>query len=317
MGMSKRLICVLLAVVTLSYTPASRAEDDKTNTADAPKVKKPSDEKPKPAPKLYRYKSQKKVGAGDAQATVVMVEDMISGRSETLYATSAHVLTALNEFAAGAPIEVQTERQKGKPTIVSIAKANLAPGEELTNHYVLVAWDKQKRADGTPIMGVKLKKFGKEITLQVPLVKNKETDDWAAPWGVEHALGKVQPGGVVEAKIKPGKVPQLMDLMPYRPPDRGKFVEMTEREVNDAQCIAFKLAQSDGITLTISLPGKPGMNGTQKVTVPDPRLLAMVKKLKPDTEIEVLLTSDDNYILRDLRVLGGSTGKSEDSKAGQ
>src|SRR5688572_10282812 len=183
-----------LALGVLVAPPRSAVAEDEKPVPATPAAKSASKEKNKPAPKLYRFKSHKQTGAGDAQVTVVSVEDMLSGRSETLYASSAEVTSAVTALAAGAPIEVETKREKGRQTIVSLAPAQLAPGEELNNHYVLVEWDKQKQADGTPIMGVKLRKFGREITAMIPLVKNKETDDWAANWNVEHVLGKVQPG---------------------------------------------------------------------------------------------------------------------------
>jgi hypothetical protein len=270
---------------------------------------------PTGAPKLYRFKGEKKGGLGDGQAMVLMLEDIFTGKSESLFVPNndpasakvdplTSVAAAVKELTPGTLVDVRTERQKGRPMVVSLAKANLVPGEERPNMYVLVAWDKKKQADGKPIMAVKLKKFGREITLPVPLTKNAQTNDWAAPWGVEHALGKVQPGEVLEAKIKPGNPPVLQDLYLYRPPERGKFLEFTQVENgNDVTAAAFKLLQADGITVTVTLPGVEQMKGTTKVLMPDPKQLRAVQQIKPGSEIEMTLQPGDQYILREIKVL--------------
>lgn len=304
--MKTRFTCVVLASLLFIPAAALRAEDKK------PPTSKPA-EKSKSTSKLYRFKSQKTVGSGDGASMVLSVEDLITGKSDNVYVASANpekyeplpaVVDAIKNMPAGTPIEIATERQKGKPVAVAINKSPLAPGEDRPNVYVLVAWDKKKQADGKPLMAVKLKKFGREFTAMIPLVHNKETDDWAAPWGVEHTLSKVQPGEVLEATLTKSNPPMVKDMVLYRPPEQGKFVEFTEKEMDSgATAAAFKMLARDGITVTVTLPGPEKVVGGKKVLVPDAKQLHAVKSIKPDSEIEITLQPGDQYILREIKIL--------------
>ena len=263
-------------------------------------------EKDKPAAKLYRYKGQRVTGKGPSQLTTLLLEDPVSGKSSTaaLPKDDPAVTEAAKAFEAGAFVEVQTKRAEGRTVVASIAKADLLPGEERAGMYVLVDWDKQKQQDGKPMMGVKLRKFGREFLALVPLTRNKETDDWAAPWGVEHALDKVERGQVLEVVLLPGNPPLVKDMMLYRPPEQGTFVEFAQVENEQGQQVAaFKMLQGDGVTVTVTLPGVERRQGTTKYLQPDPRMLQAVRQIKPDSIVEITLQPGDRYILRDIRVV--------------
>ena len=301
-------------VACLSFCAAPvRAADEAMEapageTAAKGKAAAKSSEKKKPVAKLYRYKGQKTSGSGAAKSTVLLLEDLVSGRSASVYVPDddTTVTDAVKDLAPGTPIEVLTERQKGRPTAVGINKSPLVPGEDRPNVYVLVAWDKQKQPDGKPIMAVKLRKFGREFTAVVPLTYNRGTDDWAAPGKVEYTLGRVETGDVLEAVLetKPGADPIVRDLFVYRPPEQGKFVEFTQKEMNGgATAAAFTMLARDGVKVTVTLPGvERVVNGT-RVLAPDPGQLRKVRSIKPDSEIEIILVPGDEYILRDIKVL--------------
>jgi hypothetical protein len=336
---------------------------DKAAKSDKKAEKKPA------AAKLYRVKSKKEMTLEGKPVTSLSMEDLNSGRTETMYvpapaaapaaepeqkpaptepapepapaegtdpaaAPAAPPSTAefVKNLVAGTAVEVTTQREKGRTLIASISKANLAPGEERPNVYVLVGWDKKKTDDGKAVMGVKLKKFGKETMFMVPLTRDAHTKEWMAPWGVDDVVNKVSAGASVEAKVKPGNPPQLLDLVQYRPPERGTFVGLKETEVNGAVAAAFQFTAGDGITLTISLPGVEqsigkGKGGGQnygkkapappsdeptKILRPDPAMLEAVRRIKPGSEVEVMLQPGDSYILREIKVL--SKPSATDSK---
>jgi hypothetical protein len=172
------------------------------------------------------------------------------------------------------------------------------------------------------MMAVKLKKFGREFIAWIPLVKAKGSEDWAAPWGVEHALGKVRPGEVFEVHFQSGgksKTPLVKDMMLYRPPEQGKFLEFTQKEMDGgATAAAFKLLQSDGVTVTVTLPGVETVQDGTKVLMPDPKQLRAVKAVKPESIVEITLQPGDQYILRDIKVISPppSEGAAADAKKG-
>ena len=274
---------------------------------EAPATSKPAD-KTKPATKLYRYKGQKVAGAGgSAQSTVLLLEDLISGRSDNLHVAPEKpaVIDVVKDLAPGTPIEVLTERHKGRPVVVGINTSPLAPGEDRPNVYVLVDWDRKKQSDGKPIMAVKLRKFGREFIAVIPLTHNRQTDDWQPPGSVENTLGRVERGNVVEAVLKPGNPPVVRDLLIYRPPEQGKFIEFTQKELDGGTtAAAFTMLARDGVTVTVTLPGVPKVVNGTKVLAPDPNQLRKVQSIKPDSEIEITLMPGDRYILRDIKVLG-------------
>jgi hypothetical protein len=304
---------VLIAVLALALVAAPTFAEE-AGSKPAPAKEK---EKAKAPPKYYRYKGQKTTGKDDARTLMVMVEDLVSGKSDSLAVQNTDpasgkfdpvksVVDFLKDLPVDSAIELKTERVKGRPVVTEVMKASLAPGEEREHMYVLVDWDKKRVGQGgKPMMAVKLKKFGKEFVAMIPLVKSAGGDDWAAPWGVEHALGKVQPGEVLEVHFSGNsKTPLVKDMMLYRPPERGKFLEFTQKEMdNGATAAAFKLLQADGITVTVTLPGVEKMQGTTKVLMPDPKQLKAVQSIKPDSEIEMTLQPGDQYILRDIKVI--------------
>jgi hypothetical protein len=322
--MSRRFTCrcalMLAALFAFAFAPTLSFGEDKGSPLPATaKDKSAKAEKPKGPPKFYRYKGQKTTGKDDARTLMVLVEDIVSGKDESFAVQNTDpasgkfdpvkgVVDFIKELPVGTPIELRTERVKGKPFVTAVEPASLAPGEEREHMFVLVDWDKKRVGeDNKPMMAVKLKKFGREFIAWIPLIKSKGGDDWAAPWGVEHALGKVRPGEVFEVHFQSGgnsKTPLVKDMMLYRPPERGKFIEFTQIEMDGgATAAAFKLLQSDGVTVTVTLPGVEKMQGETKVLVPDPKQLRAVQKLKPDTEVEITLQPGDQYILRDIKVI--------------
>jgi hypothetical protein len=288
----------LIVLPALARAEEMKAEQEKPSTAPA--------EKSKQTARLYRFKSHRTTGKGDTASIILSLSDLVSGKTDTLYLATgdAALAEAVKKLSPGTPVEVLTERRNGRPTVVAVKDAPLAPGEDRPNVYVLVEWDKKKQVDGKPMMAVKLKKFGREFMAIIPLTHNRQSDDWAAPGTVEDTLNKVQPGGVLEADIKPGNPPVVRNMVLYRPPEQGKFLEFTQHEMQGGNtAAAFKMLARDGITVTVTLPGTAKVINGTKVLAPDPAQLRKVQAIKPDSEVEITLMPGDQYILRDIKVL--------------
>ncbi len=341
MSRSRFFVAGVLAGV-FACAVAVRAADKKTSSSKQPaqdEMAKPDDamsDKDKPASKdekaapakFYRFKGEKKGGGGDGQVMTLLVEDVFNGKSETFnvpnnepatgkYDPLTPVADAVKGFAPNDIIEVRTERQRGRTVAVEVSKADVTPGEDRPNGYVFLGWDRQKTGDGDKVMGLKLRKFGREIVAMVPLTKNSATGDWNPSGQVDYVLGRVQPGEAIEATFKPGKPPVLQEIFEYYPPERGKFIEFTQAQNGGVVTAAFKMT-SGNETLTISLPGVERQKGATKFLMPDAKQLQLIKRLKPDTEIEVYLRGRNDYILREIKVLAPpppAAGKTEARKS--
>src|SRR5687767_13610781 len=118
------------------FPAAARAEEM------APNAQKPATapaEKSKQTPKLYRFKGQRTSGSGEGQSVILSVQDLISGKSESLFLASGDpaLAEAVKNLAPGTAVDVVTERRKGRPTVVAVNMAPLVPGEDRPNVYVL------------------------------------------------------------------------------------------------------------------------------------------------------------------------------------
>jgi hypothetical protein len=210
---------------------------DSMDSMDGKSKSSAKSDKSEPETRVFRFKGEKKGSLGEAQATILSLEDMLTGKSENIpvantdpktFGPVAAVADAMKEISAGDLVEVRTERQKGKAVAVSLAKAKLAKGEDRPKGYVYVGWDRKKDKDGKTVMGLKLKKFGREVVVMVPLKLDTNTGNWNPPGMVDYVLNRVQPGEAVEADIKPGNPPTLEKLWEYYRPERGKFLGLTE-----------------------------------------------------------------------------------------
>jgi hypothetical protein len=305
----------IIPLALIAPAPAFAQEMQKPSESGSGK----STEKEADAPKLYRFKAAKKGSLGSGPATVLVVEDMITLKPENLYVVGddSSIKEAMSELEAGTPIEVKIERQKGKPVIKSLEKAKLVRGEERPDGFVFVGWDRKKAADGKMTMGIKLRKFGREVMAQIPLTQNRSTGDWNPSGRVDYVLGRVKEGDAVMAEITPGRPPILKDISEYYPPERGKFIALAEKEDNDVVSAAIKMTAGDGTELTIALPGVEQVRGKKRVRMPDAKLLEIVRRLKPDTEIEVQLRGQNDYTLHDINVVATPPDtKKKPSKAG-
>ena len=228
-----------------SMSPGGDAMDAKGKSGPAAKPAKSSAET-----RVFRFKGEKKASFGEAPALALVLEDALTGKSETIYVPNAdpakygpvaEVADAMKEIKPGDLVEVRTDRQKGKTIATSLAKAEFVAGEDRPKGYVFVGWDRKKNAKGETEMALRLKKFGKEAIVMVPLTLDRDTGDWNPSRDVDYVLGRVQPGEAVEADIKPGKPPVLDKIYEYYRPERGKFIGLGEMDFNGYTALAVEM----------------------------------------------------------------------------
>lgn len=268
-----------------------------------------------PQAKIYFLKSQKKAKLNGAEVLSLVLQDVFTGKSETMFVPNSDpkgreydplpdVAAVVEALEDGAPVEVKAVKEKGKWMVSSLAKADVQPGEELPTGYVYVATEEKEDRGGNKTVLVTLRKFGREIKVKVPMWKNDEYKDanWEPDPKIDYELRRLQAGEVVEAQIKKGRPPEIVELYRFYPPERGKFVKVKDTTFNGAAAAAFEMLAEDGTTVTITLPGVEQPRGDTKVLMPNRKMLNAVKKIKPDTEIIVLYREDgQTMFLRDIK----------------
>jgi hypothetical protein len=289
-------------------------KDDKKDKAAGKSGKSAKNDK-EPQEKIYLLKTQKKAKLNGAEVLSLILQDVFTGKTETMFVPNSDpkgreydplpdVAAAVEALEDGAPVKVEAAKEKGKWMVSSLAKADVQPGEELPTGFVFVEYDENEDRAGNKTFVVTLRKFGREVKVGVPMYKNDDYKDanWEPDPKIDYEVRRLTAGEVVEAKIKPGRPPMLIELYRFYPPERGKFVKMKDTTFNGAAAAAFEMVATDGTTVTITLPGTEQARGENKVLMPDRRMLSAVKKLKPDTEIIVLYREDgQTMFLRDLR----------------
>lgn len=283
-------------------------DKDKDAPADKPAAKtdKPLDDKAK----VYRFKSEKKTKSPAGDVTVLQLEDAFTGKTETLNVTSDEAVAGdirkliEDGLPVGTPVEITTEKSKGRSVVTSMKKADVQPGEELPNGFVFVE-SKTEKKGGVDNIAVTLSKFGREIVAYEPMYKNNEYDNakFEPDPKVDYVVRRLQSGEVVEATIKKqGNRPTITEIYGYRKPERGKYIGTKQVEFNGAEAAGFEIAGEDGTTVTFTLDGAEQTRNGKKVFMPKGDQVAMLKHIKKDMEVEVRYKLDGRtWMLRDIK----------------
>jgi hypothetical protein len=276
-------------------------------------------------PKTYKFKATKKGSLGGAQAMTLVVQDPFDGRSETLlvqnnsadskeYDPLTNVADAVKDLKPGTLIDVTTDKLKGRSVVTAVSKTEMKAGEELPDSYVFVESKEEeaKNKGGMGAVTVTLSKYGREVTVGVPMVRSG--NDYKPDPKVDYVINRAQAGTVVEAKFKKenGRT-VISEVHEYRKPERGTFKEMKETEFGDVKAAGFVIKADDGTDITFTLPGREASKNGQRYSIPDPQALAMVQRLKPDTPVEVRYhTAGRAWMMHGIEVL---TDKNKSSKS--
>jgi hypothetical protein len=196
------------------------------------------------------------------------------------------VLDTVRALKKGDPIRIELDESKPRPYVVDVRPYKLKPGETDPKAYVFE--NSYRKEEGrSSYTAVVLSRFDEHTTYAVQQKRDKDGDMSSDPAIIE-LLPKLKTGDVVEAEIRPGgPTPVLTGLERYAMPQNGKFVKMTEQEVEGQKAPAVEL-EREGKPVTAVVVGK--LQG--KRWVPDARVLAAVRKLKADAEV-VFRARDD------------------------
>jgi hypothetical protein len=299
---------LLLAITVVSWSAAGAAaaaapaKDDGRPTGKGKSSTGKFDISAEPVaakPRTYKFKATKKGSLGGAQVMTLVLDDPFGGRGETLpvqnnsadareYDPLTSVAEAVRDLKPGTLIDVTTEKQKGKNVVTAISKTELKPGEELANSYVFVE-SKEEPANnnaGGGAVTVTLSKYGREVTVGVPMVRNGS--DYKPDPKIDYVINRAQSGTVVEAKFRNenGRT-VISEIHEYRKPERGTFGGLKETEFGEVKAAGFVIKADDGTDITFTLPGRESSKNGQKYMIPDPQALALVQRIKPDTQVEV------------------------------
>jgi hypothetical protein len=200
------------------------------------------------------------------------------------------VLDTVRALKKGDPIRIELDDAKPRPYVVDVKPYKLKPGETDPKAYVFENSFRKEEGRST-YTAVVLSRFDEHTTYAVQQKRDKDGDMSSDPAIIE-LLPKLKTGDVVEAEVKPGgAVPTLTSLERYAMPQNGKFVKVTELDVDGQKAPAVEL-ERDGKAVTAVVAGK----AQGKRWVPDPKVLAAAKKLKPDAEVVFRARDDDGKL---------------------
>ena len=285
-------LLVLACSISLSFAPRPAAAQTKEK---------------EPVRQVVKYVAHKeKVPYQGKEVMVLRVEPVTGGRPLELVVKNHDmnkkeynpVLNTdnVNALKAGDAIKIELDESKPKPFVTYLREYDMKPGEERPGVYVFES--SYEKADVRPAYtAVVLSKFDHMTTLAIPQKKNKEgmmeTDAEIAA-----KVNALKTGELVEAQFRDGRpVPVLSSIETYTAPQTGKFLKVAEQEVAEGQKGSAVEIERDGKPETALVPGK--LQG--KKWVPDAKVAAAVRKLKPDAEVVYRTRQDgDKLWLKDI-----------------
>lgn len=199
------------------------------------------------------------------------------------------VLDNVRSLKRGDVIKIELDDSKPRPYVVAARPYKLKEGESEPNAYVFE--NSFRKEDGRlTYTAVVLSRFDEHMTFAVQQLRDKD-GDMASDAGILDLLQKLKTGDVVEAEIRSGRIPILTGLERYAPEQKGKYLKLSEQDVNGQKAPSVEL-ERDGKPVTAIVVGK--VQG--KRWVADARVLSAVKKLKPDAEVVFRAREDDGKL---------------------
>ena len=237
----------------------------------------------------YRYQGKpvmtlavEPIEGGQPVQLVVPNKDMNANRIDPI----PQVLDVVRNAKRGDPIKIELDDAKPRPWVTYVKPYTLKPGETDPHAYVFENTFRKEEGKGS-YTAVVLSKFDEHTVVAVSQKRDKE-GDMASDTAILGLLQNLKSGEVVEADIRPGgATPVLMGLERYAPPQNAKFVKASEQEIDGQKAPAVELERG-GKPVTAIVAGKT----VGKRWVPDAKVMAAVKKLKPDAEV-VFRARDD------------------------
>jgi hypothetical protein len=200
------------------------------------------------------------------------------------------VAEAVRTSKAGDVLKIELDDAKPRPWLRYAKPYKLKPGEDDPRAYTFQNSFRKEEGHST-YTAVVLSRYDEPLTVAVQQKKDKE-GDMVSDGQVLDLLQKLKTGELVEADIRrEGGRAVLTSLERYAAPQNGKFVKSTEVEVEGQKAPAVELERG-GKAVTAVVVGK-----TQgKRWAPDAKVMAAVKKLKPDAEVTFRCRDDDGKL---------------------
>lgn len=221
------------------------------------------------------------------------------------------VLDNVRSLKRGDVIKIELDDSKPKPYVVWARPYKLKEGETEPNAYVFENTFRKEEGRST-YTAVVLSRFDEHTTFAVQQKRDKD-GDMASDAAILDLLQKLKTGEVVEADVKDGRIPVLTGLERYTPEQRGKFLKLSEQDVDGQKAPGVEL-ERDGKQVTAVLVGK--VQG--KRWVADAKVLAAAKKLKPDAEVVFRTRDDDGKLwLKEIGPAPVKKDEADEGRAGQ
>jgi hypothetical protein len=190
----------------------------------------------------------------------------------------------------GDTFRIELDDTKPRPFVTYARPYKLKPGESDPNAYIFENTFRKEEGRSS-YTAVVLSRFDEHTTVAVQQKRDKE-GDMASDTAILDLLQKLKTGEVVEAQIQGGgRTPILTGLERYAPPQTGKFVKLSEQDVEGQKAPAVEL-ERDGKPVTAVVAGK--LQG--KRWVADAKVLGAAKRLKPDAEVVFRARDDDGKL---------------------
>jgi hypothetical protein len=204
------------------------------------------------------------------------------------------VAETVRDLKRGDVIKIELDDTKPKPLVREATRYKLKPGETEPHTYVFENTFRKEEGRSS-YTAVVLSRFDEQITVAVQQKRDKD-GDMASDLAILELLQKLKTDEVVEAEIKEtGRIPVLTSLQRYTPPQEGKFLKLTEQDVEGQKAPAVEL-ERQGKPVTALVQGK--MQG--KRWVADAKVLGAVKRLKPDSAVVFRARDDGKLWLKEI-----------------
>lgn len=181
-------------------------------------------------------------------------------------------------------VRVEVEKMYGGYQLKTLYPIQLKHGEKTPNAFVFSESYNDPNS-GVPI--VVLTKYGERLEVGIASVRD-DKGKFAPDPKVSEAIDKLKEGDVIYATVLPGRVPLLAAVYPYKDPQTGKLVKVTEQDMDGRKAPAAEIDAADGSKVTAFVPGKL----VNKRWVPDQMMTRQVRSIRPGSEV-LYVTSDE------------------------
>ena len=249
---------------------------------------------------------------GGRQVELIVPNRDMGARSDNKFDPVPQVADSLGGVKRGDTIKIEVEHSQPKPFVTYAKPYKLKPGEEDPRAWVFENSFRKEEGRST-YTAVVLSRFDEHKTVAVQQRRDKD-GDMVSDGALLELLQNLKAGELVEAEIRDARpVPFLTSLERYAPPQTGKFLKMTEQEVEGQKAPAVEL-ERDGKPVTAVVSGK--LQG--KRWVPDGKVVSAAKKLKPEAEVVFRVRDDGGKLwLKDITPAPKAADETATSRGGE